>query len=239
MNPHTNEYGQPIGAPLPDWTRRRLPPPTPMQGRYCRIEPLDAARHAADLYQAYRLAPDGSDWTYLTGGPYADAAAYADSAAKAAASADPMHHAIIDLASGKAVGTVALMRIDPANGVIEVGHVTYSRQLKRTPLATEAQYLLMKRVFDELGYRRYEWKCDSLNAPSRQAAARYGFTFEGIFRQAIVYKGRTRDTAWFSIIDSEWPAIRQAFEQWLAPDNFDAAGSQRRRLGEFLGHGST
>jgi RimJ/RimL family protein N-acetyltransferase len=229
-----NEYGQPIGPALPGWSARALPPRTPMQGRYCRVEPLDAARHAADLFEVYAQAPDGSDWTYLTNGPYADLAAYTAFATKAMASADPMHHAIIDLASGKAVGTAALMRIDPANGVIEVGHVSYSRALKRTPIATEAQYLFMQRVFDELGYRRYEWKCDSLNAPSRRAAARYGFTFEGIFRQAIVYRGRSRDTAWYSIIDSEWPVLRKAYEQWLAPDNFDAAGVQRRKLADFM-----
>ena len=139
---------------------------------------------------------------------------------------------MVDRTTGKAVGTLALMRMDPGNGVIEVGHVTFSPKLQRTALSTEAQYLLMRRVFDELGYRRYEWKCDSLNAPSRATAQRLGFQFEGIFRQAVVYKGRTRDTAWFSIIDSEWPARRAAFERWLAPENFDENGVQRRRLGE-------
>jgi RimJ/RimL family protein N-acetyltransferase len=233
----TNEYGQLIGDALPQWTARPRPPGTPMQGRFCRIEPLDPARHAADLYDAYRRAPDGRLWTYLSNGPFEDAASFNDFATKAAASTDPLHHAIIDLASGKAIGTAALMRIDPANGVIEVGHVCYSPLLQRTAHATEAQYLFMRRVFDELGYRRFEWKCDSLNEPSRRAAARYGFTFEGIFRQAIVYKGRTRDTAWFSIIDSEWPALRQAYEAWLAPDNFDAAGMQRRSLTACMGRG--
>lgn len=139
---------------------------------------------------------------------------------------------MIDRASGHAVGTLALMRQDPAHGVIEVGHVTFSPKLKQTPLSTEAQYLLMAHVFEQLGYRRYEWKCDSLNAPSRRAAERLGFRFEGIFRQAIVYKERSRDTAWFSIIDSEWPKLREAFEAWLAPENFDAEGRQRRSLVE-------
>ncbi|MEP7209064.1 MAG: GNAT family protein, partial [Casimicrobiaceae bacterium] len=128
----------------------------------------------------------------------------------------------------------ALMRIDPANGVIEVGHISYSRSLRRTAVATEAMYLFLQRVFDELGYRRFEWKCDALNAPSRAAALRYGFVFESIFRQAIVYKGRSRDTAWFSITDAEWPGLRTAYAQWLAPENFDAAGNQRRRLGELI-----
>jgi RimJ/RimL family protein N-acetyltransferase len=225
----TNEYGQEIGDSLPDWTPRRRPPAAPMQGRYCRVEPLDAGRHGADLYEAYS-GDDGALWTYLSTGPFKDAAVFNDFIAKAADSVDPMHHAIIDLASGRAIGTAALMRIDPNNGVIEVGHVCYSPLLQRTAHATEVQYLFMKRVFEELGYRRFEWKCDSLNAPSRKAANRYGFTFEGIFRQAIVYKGRTRDTAWFSMLDSEWPILRAGYETWLAPDNFDAQGRQRRSL---------
>ncbi|ONQ53145.1 GNAT family N-acetyltransferase, partial [Burkholderia cenocepacia] len=133
-------------------------------------------------------------------------------------------YTVIDRATGRAVGTLALMRIDPANGVIEVGSVTFSPLLKRTPVSTEAQFLLMKYAFDTLGYRRYEWKCDDLNAPSRKAAARLGFRYEGTFRQAIVYRGRNRDTAWFSIIDGEWPDVRAAFEAWLAPENFDAEG---------------
>ncbi|ANN78412.1 acetyltransferase [Bordetella flabilis] len=231
----TNEHGQPIGDALSDWTPRARPPATAMQGRFCRVEPLDAARHAADLYQAHHQARDDSLWTYLNYGPFQDAGTFNDYVAQAAASTDPMHHAIIDLASGKAIGTAALMRIDPANGVIEIGHVCYSPLLQRTPIATEAQYLFMRRVFDELGYRRLEWKCDSLNEPSRKAAARYGYTFEGVFRQAIVYKGRTRDSAWFSIIDGEWPALRQAYEAWLAPQNFDADGRQRQSLRACIG----
>lgn len=137
---------------------------------------------------------------------------------------------MIDRATNRAVGTLALMRIDPANGVIEVGSVTFSPLLKRTPASTEAQYLLMKYAFDTLGYRRYEWKCDDLNAPSRKAAVRLGFRYEGTFRQAIVYKGRNRDTAWYSIVDGEWPAVAAAFEAWLSPDNFDTQGSQRQSL---------
>jgi RimJ/RimL family protein N-acetyltransferase len=231
----TNEYGQPIGDPVPGWTPRPRPPVTPMQGRYCRIEPLDPALHGADLFDAYSQATDGRLWTYLSSEPFKDAAAFDVYLAKAAASTDPMHHAIVDVASGKAIGTAALMRIDPNNGVIEVGHVAYSPLLQRTAHATEAQYLFMKRVFDELGYRRFEWKCDSLNEPSRKAAIRYGFTFEGIFRQAIVYKGRSRDTAWFSMIDREWPALRAGYEAWLSPDNFDAQGRQRRTLAACMG----
>jgi len=225
---------QPVGHPVPHWTPRARPPREPIAGQHCRLEPLDAARHGAELYAAFSEAPDGSDWTYTYAGPFADQASYLAYVRTAQASADPQHFAIIDLASGRALGTLAAMRIDPANGAIEVGSVAYSRRLKRTPAATEAQYLLMRRAFDQLGYRRYEWKCDSLNAASRAAALRLGFQFEGIFRQAVVYKGRNRDTAWFSIIDGEWPAVRSGLEQWLAPDNFDAQGKQRQRLGELI-----
>lgn len=226
----TNAFQQPIGQPVPDWSARPRPERIALEGRYCRLEPLDAERHAADLYAAYAQAPDGSDWTYLAHGPYADESSYRDYARGAQASTDPLHYTVIDRATGRAVGTLALMRIDPANGVIEVGSVTFSPLLKRTPVSTEAQFLLMKYAFDTLGYRRYEWKCDDLNAPSRKAAARLGFRYEGTFRQAIVYRGRNRDTAWFSIIDGEWPDVRAAFEAWLAPENFDAEGNQRQPL---------
>ena len=232
MPPRVNAFQQPIGPDVPGWTPRPRPPLAPITGRYCRLEPLSAERHAADLYQAFSQAPDDSDWTYMGVGPFADVAAYRAFAEAAQAGNDPLHHAIIDLKTGRAIGTLALMRIDPANGVIEVGFVSFSRQLKRTRIATEAQFLLMRRAFDELGYRRYEWKCDSLNAPSRQAAARLGFQFEGVFRQATIYKGRSRDTAWFSIIDSEWPALRAAYERWLDPANFDEQGKQRQGLSE-------
>jgi RimJ/RimL family protein N-acetyltransferase len=225
-----NPHQQPIGAPLPHWSPRPRPARTVIEGRYCRLEPLDAQRHASHLHAAYTKAPDGRAWTYMTVGPFADEAGYRAHCEQAAASSDPQHYAVIDLRTDRAVGTLSLMRIDPAHGVVEVGHVMFSPLLQRTPISTEAQYLLMKYVFAGLGYRRYEWKCDSLNAPSRQAAARLGFTFEGIFRQAIVYKGRHRDTAWFSIVDSEWPAVKSGFERWLAADNFDAKGLQRQPL---------
>jgi RimJ/RimL family protein N-acetyltransferase len=232
MSTSTNEYGQPVGAPLPGWTPRPLPSAVTLEGRYCRLEPLDAQRHAQALFDAYRAAPDGRDWTYLSVGPFADMEGFLRHAEAAARSTDPRHFAVVDRKTGQAVGTLALMRIEPNSGVIEVGFVTFSPLLKRTPISTEAQYLLMAYVFDELGYRRYEWKCDSLNAPSRTAAERLGFRFEGIFRQVVVYKGRNRDTAWFSILDSEWPAQKQAFQAWLAPDNFDEQGRQRQSLGD-------
>lgn len=230
MNQQTNSHGQPIGAPVPAWSVRPAPPATPMPGRYCRVEPLDMARHAAELYQANSQDAQGRNWTYLSVDAPSDFAAYRTWLEKVSANQDPLFHAIIDFASGKAVGVAALMRIDPAAGVVEVGHINYSPCLQRTRAATEAMYLLMRRVFDELGYRRYEWKCDSLNAPSRAAALRYGFQFEGIFRQALVYKGRNRDTAWFSMLDTEWPRVKAAFERWLDETNFDADGRQKSSL---------
>jgi len=201
-----------------------------MAGRYCRVEPVDVERHAAGLFEAYSAAPDGRDWTYLFAERPADSAAFGTYLQAAAASDDPLHFTIVDLATGSAVGTAALMRVEPVHGVIEVGSITYSPRLKQTRAGTEAMYLMMRRAFDELGYRRYEWKCDSLNGASRAAALRFGFQYEGTFRKAMVYKGRNRDTAWFSIVDEEWPAIRAGFEAWLAPDNFDAEGNQRTRL---------
>ncbi|SDR41785.1 Protein N-acetyltransferase, RimJ/RimL family [Paraburkholderia fungorum] len=234
MEVRRNEFDQPIGTALPGWHGAQAPGREPLTGRYCRIEPVDVARHAEDLYDAYRSAADARDWTYLAVGPFDSLAAYREHLTRMAASADPLHHAVIDLATGKAVGTLALMRIDRANGVIEVGHVTYSPRLKRTRIATDAMFLLMTQVFDQWGYRRFEWKCDSLNGPSRTAALRYGFTFEGIFRQAIVYRERNRDTAWFSIIDSEWPALRASYAQWLDAANFDAQGQQVEKLVDLI-----
>ena len=232
MTQNCNQYGQPIGESLANWSARPVPGDVSSQGTFCCLEPLDVARHASDLYAAYRSAPDGRDWTYMFAGPFKDEGEYRHYAEKAAHSADPKHYAVIDNALGKAVGTLALMRVDPGNGVIEVGNVAFSPLLKQKPASTEAQFLLMQYVFDTLQYRRYEWKCDSLNSPSRKAADRLGFTFEGIFRQAVIYKGRSRDTAWFSIIDSEWPALKATFLAWLSAENFDSDGKQLRTLAE-------
>ncbi|KHK54753.1 acetyltransferase [Ralstonia sp. A12] len=225
-----NPFQQPIGNALPNWSPRPLPPHAPLTGRYCRLEPLDAARHADALFEAFGQAQDGRDWTYLMEGPFTDAGAFRAYIERIAAKRDPLQYTVIDARTDRPVGTLALMRITPDHGVVEVGAVTFSPLVQRTPASTEAQFLLMKHVFDDLGYRRYEWKCDTLNMPSRQAALRLGFEFEGIFRQAVVYKGRSRDTAWFSIIDADWPQLRAAFEQWLLPDNFDAQGRQRVSL---------
>jgi RimJ/RimL family protein N-acetyltransferase len=175
-------------------------------------------------------APDARDWTYLAAERPETLPLFEEYLARLAKSEDPLHYTIVDTETAKPVGTAALMRIDPVHGVIEVGSIAYSPRLKRTRAGTEAMYLLMRLVFDHLGYRRYEWKCDSLNGPSRAAAQRYGFTFEGVFRSAIVYKGRSRDTAWYSIIAEEWPRIRSAFDAWLDPKNFDEQGRQRRAL---------
>jgi RimJ/RimL family protein N-acetyltransferase len=225
-----NELGQPVGRPVPGWSPRSAPPRTPMAGRFCTVEPLDPERHAAQLFAAYAEDREGRLWTYLPRGPYALLEDYRRWTEDAAGRDDPLTHAIIDNATGHAVGTAAYMRIEPAVGVIEVGSITYSPRLQRRPAATEAMYLMMRRVFDELGYRRYEWKCDSLNAPSRVAAQRLGFRYEGLFRQATMTKGRNRDTAWFSIVDRDWPPIRAAFERWLDPANFDVEGQQRYSL---------
>ena len=226
-----NALGQPIGAPLPGWKGVERPPRSAMNGQYCRVEPIDPARHAEDLYKANALEPGDRNFTYLTVGPFTSFGAYREWLTAMVGSDDPLFHAIVDLATGKAVGVASYMRIDPANGVIEVGGLNFSPLLQRKPAATEAMYLMMKRAF-ELGYRRYEWKCDVLNAPSRAAAQRLGFSYEGIFRQATVYKGRSRDTAWYAMIDSEWPALDRAFQRWLDPANFDAQGRQRLRLSD-------
>jgi RimJ/RimL family protein N-acetyltransferase len=227
-----NESGEAIGDPVPGWTARSRPPRTPLDGRYCRVEPLDAERHLRDLYDANAADAAGRNWTYLGYGPFSTLDGYRDWFVPMAESIDPLFHAIVDADSDKATGVAAYLRIDPPNGVIEVGHLNFSPRLQGTRAATEAMFLMMRRAFDELGYRRYEWKCDSLNARSRRAAVRLGFVFEGLFRQATVYKGRNRDTAWYSIVDREWPAVAAAFEHWLNPANFDANGNQRERLSD-------
>ena len=227
-----NIHGQLIGPVVENWTARSLPPRTPLIGRTCRVEPVDVGRHSEDLFAAYSAAPDDRDWTYLPSERPTSKAAFATYLAGMAASPDPLHYAVIESGSGKAVGTAAHMRIDPGNGVIEVGFIRWSPLMQRHVSGTEAIYLLMKRAFDELGYRRYEWKCDNLNERSRAAALRYGFRFEGVFRNAAVVKGRSRDTAWFSITDDEWPAVKTAFEKWLSPSNFDGKGRQQRTLAD-------
>lgn len=230
----TNATGQPIGPDVPGWTPRPLPPRTPMVGRTCSIVPFDPAAHGDDLTRAYLADADGGRWTYLFYDRPADAKAMRAYFDMLAPSEDPLFHTIIDASSGKAVGMASLMRIDPKMGVIEVGNINYASAMAGTTIATECMFLFMRRVFDELGYRRYEWKCDSYNAPSRAAALRYGFRYEGLFRQAVIYKGRSRDTTWYAMVDKDWPALKAAYEAWLSPANFDAAGRQNVRLSELM-----
>ena len=228
-----NALGQLHGLPLPAWQPCPQPQPVVLQGQYCRLEPLSVARHAEALYAAMQRDVAGANWSYLPYGPFADLACYQQWLSSMEGLADPQFYAIVDAGSGQAVGLASYLRIDPANGVIEVGHLNFSPLLQRTPAATEAMYLLMRHAF-ELGYRRYEWKCNALNLPSRRAAERLGFLFEGLFRQAMISKGRNRDTAWYSILDSEWPMVCQLLEQWLSSDNFDAAGQQRQALAAMM-----
>jgi RimJ/RimL family protein N-acetyltransferase len=231
MTPHpVNALGQQIGVRVDGWTPPPGPPLEPMVGRTCRLEPLEL-RHAADLHTANVLDTDGRSWTYLPYGPFESLDNYIAWLKTVVGIADPQFHAIFDRATDRAVGVASYLRIDPASGSIEVGHIHYSALMQRTAAATEAMYLMMKRAF-ELGYRRYEWKCDSLNAPSRAAAMRLGFSYEGVFRQARVNKGRNRDTAWYAAMDHEWPALDQAFRRWLDPVNFDERGRQRTSLSE-------
>jgi RimJ/RimL family protein N-acetyltransferase len=224
--PHP-ETGQPVGL-LVDATPALPPGPTTLEGRHGRVERL-AQHHDAALWNGVK----GHDqvWTYMSYGPLADVAAFSKWIASRLTLDDPYSYAIVDR-SGQAVGIATLMEIRPAMRVIEVGHIVYSPALQRTPLGTEAQYLLARYAFETLGYRRYEWKCNALNAPSRRAALRYGFAFEGILRQHMIAKGRNRDTAYFSMLDNEWPARKAAFERWLTPGNFDADGKQRVSLSE-------
>ena len=221
----------PIGFALPGWTPPPRPAKAPLEGRLCRLEPLDPERHAAALFAADALDTSGRSWTYLFYGPFASLADYVAWMRATCLGDDPLFYAVVDRRDGQPLGFASYLRIFPDSGSIEVGHIHYSPRLQRSPTATEAMYLMMKTAF-ELGYRRYEWKCDALNAPSRRAAQRFGFSYEGIFRQAMVYKGRNRDTAWYAAIDSEWPALRAAYETWLAPENFDADVRQRQRLAD-------
>ena len=218
-----------LAVDLSDWVAPGLPARVVLQGRYVTLEPLTRA-HAAELLSAYQEDTAGAMWAYLPVGPFADLKAYLAWVDGARLGWDPLHYAI-RMADGRLGGTLSLMRIDPRAGSIETGWLTFAPRLQRTREATEAVYLLMKWSF-EAGYRRFEWKCNAANMPSRRAAQRFGFSFEGVFRQAGVVKGANRDTAWYAAIDAEWPALRAAFETWLDPANFDAAGVQRHRLAD-------
>jgi RimJ/RimL family protein N-acetyltransferase len=229
--PHP-KTGQPVGLPVADLTPAPRPGPVTLKGRYGRIEKLTPA-HAAELWEVF--AGHDRIWTYIsTDGPFANFADFSAFIAVRAAADDPYAYAIIDAAE-HAVGYFTLLRIVPQMRVIEVGHVLYSPALQRTQLGTEAQYLLARYIFETLGFRRYEWKCDALNAASRRAALRYGFVYEGTFRQYMIAKGRNRDNAWFSMLDSEWPARKANFERWLDPENFDSDDRQKVSLAALNG----
>lgn len=217
---------------LKNWQPRPRPERQPLEGRYVRLEPLDAARHGDGLYDASSVPDAGERFRWLAEHPPESRADLQPWLEKAEASSDPLFFAVIDKASGKVAGRQTLMRIEPAFGVIEIGNVYWGPSISRTQAATEAQFLFMRHVFDDLDYRRYEWKCNNRNEPSKRAAERFGFSFEGVFRQHMVVKGENRDTAWYSVTDKEWPLLRQAYEQWLDPANFSADGSQKRRLKE-------
>ena len=199
-----------------------------LEGRHVKIVPLDAAAHTSALYAGSK---DVALWRYLANGPYADEAGLRECLEDRGKSLDPLFFTILGAKAGAAVGYCSLLRIEPAHRVIEVGHILFLPCLQRTVGATESMYLLARYVFEELGYRRYEWKCDTLNAPSRSAALRLGFTFEGIFRQHMIVKGKNRDTAWYSMLDTEWEDRKRAFEEWLDPANFEANGKQKKPLG--------
>src|SRR4051812_28116516 len=213
---------------------RLTPGPRPgkisIEGKSVIVEPLDRAKHAAALWEAVR-GPEHDDlWRFLFDGPFRERAAFEAAVEQKSSTADPLFFAMVDKASRRAVGYASYMRIEPTHRCIEVGGILFAPPLQRSAGATEAMFLMARHVFEELGYRRYEWKCDALNTPSRSAALRLGFTFEGIFRQHMIVKGRNRDTAWYSMTDAEWPARRAAFEKWLDPANFDAQGRQKTSL---------
>lgn len=233
-----NEHGQPVGVSLAGWTARPLPPRRQMLGQHCRLEPLDPPRHAPGLHAAFAAEGEPGGWTYMAYGPFADAPAYETWCATQAGRDDPQFYAILVPGAGpdpeaapeadwQPAGVASFMRIVPATGVIEIGHIRLSGLLRQSTAATEALFLMLQRVFDTLGYRRCEWKCDALNAPSRRAALRLGFSFEGVFRQATVVKGRNRDTAWFAMTDADWQRVRPVLAGWIAETG---AGVQTRPL---------
>ena len=225
----TRDPGQPIGSAVKGWNPTVPPTLSRIEGRYCTLEKLDPERHTELLFEAFQLDSLGSNWTYLPYGPFEHLVSFHNWVTKISAGSDPLFFTILD-GTTQPAGMASFLRIDPMMGSIEVGHIHFAQSLQRTRAATEIMYLMMRHAFDDLGYRRYEWKCDDLHAKSRAAANRLGFTYEGTHRQARIYKGRNRDTAWYSIIDTEWPRLRDAFEAWLDPSNFDALGVQKTSL---------
>ncbi|HWE60227.1 MAG TPA: GNAT family protein [Chloroflexota bacterium] len=225
LPPAAEIHGEPIA-----WTAARVPAHAVLAGATVRLEPVNPHRHGKDLFAAARDGRDPQLWDYMSVGPFADEQAFAAWLATTVTSTDPLFFTVVDARTERASGMASYLRITPANGVIEIGNIWFGPDLQRTRQATEAIFLLARHVFDDLGYRRLEWKCNALNRRSRQAAERFGFSYEGIFRQHMVVKGRNRDTAWFAMLDRDWPLIRAAFEAWLAPENVDSDGRQRRSL---------
>ena len=232
MTQYFNDLNQPIGFPIEDWQPVQRPSTEPMLGQHCRLEGLEPQKHAKSLYEHFCLDTEHQNWTYLPYGPFTTFAAFNAWLTQISLQDDPLFYTVIDARTEQVVGMASYLRINPEVGTIEVGHIHFSPAMQGTCLATETMYLMMSRVFDDLGYRRYEWKCDALNAPSNAAALRLGFTFEGIFRQLTMYKSRNRDTAWYAIIDSDWPDIKAEFKRWLDPANFDDKGRQKTKLNQ-------
>ena len=230
MTQRINEHGQPVGADVEGWVARPRPPLTALEGAYADVVPLRAADHGDALFAAFKTDKSGAMWTYMPNGPFDQRADFDRFLSEAETSTDPLFYAIINKSTDRAEGFASYLRIKPAVGVIEVGFIAMSPLLQKTRVATEAMFLMMSHVFDDLGYRRFEWKCDTLNGPSKKAARRFGFTYDGLFSQATIYKGRNRDTAWFSILDRDWPQVKAGFQTWLEPGNFDADGMQRTAL---------
>lgn len=226
-----NQFGQVLGHLVENWIPCQRPAKVFIQGRYCILEPIEINKHAVKLFDVLAIDNQGESWTYLPYGPFDTINEFKNWLVKTMSDNDTLLYAILDVKTQESIGISGYLRMDPEHGVIEIGHLHFSALLKQTSLATEAIYLMLRHVFDELKFRRCEWKCNDLNEPSRRAAERFGFIFEGIFRQNYIFKNRNRDTAWFSIIDSEWGAIKEKFEKWLNPNNFDAKGKQILKLG--------
>ena len=231
MKKSVNELGQPVGELVENWKAPPAPERVVIPGVYCSLVPLDPEAHSSQLFEAFCRDGAGANWTYLPYGPFAAVEDFHAWVSEHSEKPDPLFFAVIDASSGSAVGVLSFMRIAQSMGSIEIGHIHFSPQLQGTVASTEALYLMLEWVFSA-GYRRCEWKCNALNEASRAAAVRLGFSFEGIFRQAVIVKGRNRDTAWFSMLDKEWGKLSEAFAAWLAPQNFSSSGRQKLRLSE-------
>lgn len=227
-----NQFGQILGNLIENWIPCQKPTPAIIQGKYCLLEPIEIDKHAVKLFDVLAIDNQGESWTYLPYGPFDTFNEFKNWLIKTMSDNNVLLYAVLNKKTYGPIGISGYLRMDPEHGVIEIGHLHFSKLLKQTSLATEVIYLMLQHAFDKYGYRRCEWKCNDLNGPSRQAAKRFGFTFEGIFRQNYIFKNRNRNTAWFSIIDNEWPLLKIKFEKWLDPNNFDISGQQILKLAE-------